>query len=75
MTHFHAIQLRKVVAVAGKQFRLVQDIEERGLEGKVFFSGTGLPSTAGQYIKSGAIQTIHFWDPKIAAIAMNKLAS
>ncbi|MCD8140662.1 MAG: autoinducer 2 ABC transporter substrate-binding protein [Planctomycetaceae bacterium] len=49
-------------------------IEERGLEGKVFFSGTGLPSTAGQYIKSGAIQTIHFWDPKIAAIAMNKLA-
>lgn len=49
-------------------------IEERGLEGKVFFSGTGLPSTAGQYIKSGAIQTIHFWDPKMAAIAMNKLA-
>ncbi len=49
-------------------------IEERGLIGKVFFSGTGLPSIAGQYLKSGAIQTIHFWDPKIAGIAMNKLA-
>jgi monosaccharide ABC transporter substrate-binding protein, CUT2 family (TC 3.A.1.2.-) len=49
-------------------------IEERRLNGKVFFSGTGLPSIAGQYLKSGAIQTIHFWDPKIAGIAMNKLA-
>ncbi len=49
-------------------------IEERGLNGKVFFSGTGLPSIAGQYLKSGAIQTIHFWDPKIAGIAMNKMA-
>jgi len=49
-------------------------IEERGLQGKVFFSGTGLPSIAGQYLESGAIQTIHFWDPKVAGIAMNKLA-
>lgn len=49
-------------------------IEERHLNGKVFFSGTGLPSIAGQYLKSGAIQTIHFWDPKIAGIAMNKMA-
>ena len=49
-------------------------IEERGLQGKVFFTGTGLPSIAGQYLKSGAIQTIQFWDPAVAGKAMNKIA-
>lgn len=49
-------------------------IEERGLQGKVFFTGTGLPSIAGQYLKTGAIQTIQFWDPAAAGKAMNKLA-
>ncbi|MDR1482511.1 MAG: autoinducer 2 ABC transporter substrate-binding protein [Synergistaceae bacterium] len=49
-------------------------IEERGLQGKVFFTGTGLPSIAGQYLKSGAIQTIQFWDPATAGKVMNKIA-
>jgi len=49
-------------------------IEERGLQGKVFFTGTGLPSIAGQYLKSGAIQAIQFWDPAIAGKVMNKIA-
>ncbi|MDR3355066.1 MAG: autoinducer 2 ABC transporter substrate-binding protein [Synergistaceae bacterium] len=49
-------------------------IEERNLQGKVFFTGTGLPSIAGQYLKSGAIQTIQFWDPAIAGKVMNKIA-
>lgn len=49
-------------------------IEERGLQGKVFFTGTGLPSIAAQYLKSGAIQTIQFWDPAIAGKVMNKIA-
>ncbi|NLL36797.1 MAG: autoinducer 2 ABC transporter substrate-binding protein [Fretibacterium sp.] len=49
-------------------------IEERGLQGKVFFVGTGLPSIAGQYLENGAIQAIQFWDPAIAGKVMNKIA-
>ncbi len=49
-------------------------IAERNLKGKVFFSGTGLVSVAGQYIKNGDIDYIQFWDPAAAGYAMNELA-
>ena len=49
-------------------------INERGLKGKVFFSGTGLVSVAGQYLKNDDIQYIQFWDPAVAGYAMNILA-
>ncbi len=49
-------------------------IAERGLKGKLFFSGTGLVSVAGQYLKDGDIDYIQFWDPAIAGYAMNILA-
>jgi len=49
-------------------------IEERGLQGKVFFSGTGLPSIARQYLKSGAIQSIYFWDPAVIGKVFGKIA-
>lgn len=49
-------------------------IAERGLEGKLFFSGTGLVSVAGQYLKNGDIDYIQFWDPAVAGYAMNILA-
>ncbi|MBS9476406.1 autoinducer 2 ABC transporter substrate-binding protein [Ancylobacter radicis] len=49
-------------------------IAERGLKGKVFFSGTGLPSVAGKYLQDGDIQYIQFWDPAVAGYAMNELA-
>ncbi|WP_026783258.1 autoinducer 2 ABC transporter substrate-binding protein [Pleomorphomonas koreensis] len=49
-------------------------IAERGLKDKVFFSGTGLPSVAGKYLEDGNIQYIQFWDPAVAAYAMNTLA-
>jgi simple sugar transport system substrate-binding protein len=49
-------------------------IAERGLKGKVFFSGTGLVSVAGQYLKDGDIDYIQFWDPAAAGYAMNELA-
>lgn len=49
-------------------------IAERGLKGKVFFSGTGLVSVAGQYLKDGNIAYIQFWDPAAAGYAMNELA-
>ena len=49
-------------------------IAERGLKDKVFFAGTGLPSVAGKYLQDGDIQYIQFWDPAVAAYAMNTLA-
>ncbi|MGC8525084.1 MAG: autoinducer 2 ABC transporter substrate-binding protein [Acidibrevibacterium sp.] len=49
-------------------------IAERGLAGKLFFSGTGLVSVAGQYLKNGDISYIQFWDPAVAGYAMNILA-
>jgi simple sugar transport system substrate-binding protein len=38
-------------------------IEEKGLIGKVAAFGTCLPSVAGDYLVSGAAQSIHFWVP------------
>lgn len=49
-------------------------ISERNLQGKLFFSGTGLVSVAGEYLKNGAINYIQFWDPAVAGYAMNVMA-
>jgi simple sugar transport system substrate-binding protein len=50
-------------------------IAERGLKGRLFFSGTGLVSVAGEYLKSGDIAYIQFWDPAVAGLAMNVIAA
>ncbi|MDR2551651.1 MAG: substrate-binding domain-containing protein [Treponema sp.] len=44
-------------------------ITERGLIGKTAAFGTCLPSVAGDYLESGATQSIHFWVPADAAYA------
>lgn len=49
-------------------------VEEMGLTGKVHVIGTSLVSVAGDYLKSGAADSIGFWDPADAGYAMNKLA-
>ena len=49
-------------------------VEEAGQQGKICVYGTGLPTEAGKYLESGAINGIAFWDPKLAGIAMNKIA-
>lgn len=49
-------------------------IEELGLVGKTFVSGTGLPSQAGQYIKGGTVQSMTLWDPADAGYVMCVLA-
>ena len=36
--------------------------------------GTSLPSIASQYLETGAVDMISFWDPALAGYAMNKLA-
>jgi simple sugar transport system substrate-binding protein len=50
-------------------------IEERGLADTTCVFGTSLPSIAGQYLESGAVDGIGFWDPSVAGYAMNKLAT
>ena len=50
-------------------------IAERGARGKLQFSGTGLVSVAGQYLRDGDIQYIQFWDPAAAGYAMSVLAA
>ena len=49
-------------------------IEERGLEEATCVFGTSLPSIAGQYMETGAVDGIGFWDPKVAGEVMNALA-
>lgn len=49
-------------------------IEERGMEDATCVFGTSLPSIAGQYLETGAVDGIGFWDPSIAGYAMNKIA-
>ncbi len=49
-------------------------IEEAGLQGKVCLVGTALPNPSAQYLESGAITAIGFWDPRDAGMAMNRVA-
>lgn len=49
-------------------------IEERGMEDASCVFGTSLPSIAEQYLETGAVDGIGFWDPSIAGYAMNKVA-
>ncbi len=49
-------------------------ISEKGLIGKVAAFGTCLPSVAGDYIKSGAAISIHFWVPADAGYVTARVA-
>lgn len=49
-------------------------IEERGMEDDTCVFGTSLPSIAEQYLDTGAVDGIGFWDPSIAGYAMNMVA-
>jgi simple sugar transport system substrate-binding protein len=49
-------------------------IEEAGLQDKICVYGTSLPSIAGKFIETGAVDGIGFWDPKDAGLVMNKVA-
>jgi simple sugar transport system substrate-binding protein len=50
-------------------------VEEMGLVGKVHVVGTSVPSVSKQYLSSGAMDMIGFWDPGDAGYVMNKLAT
>ncbi len=49
-------------------------VEERGLADKTCVFGTSLPSIAKQYLDTGAVDGIGFWDPAVAGYVMNEVA-
>ncbi len=49
-------------------------IEAHGKNDETCVVGTSLPSIAGRYLDSGAVDMISFWDPALAGYAVNKLA-
>ena len=44
---------------------IARAIEEAGKENDVCVMGTSIPSTAGKYLTSGAIDKFFFWDPAV----------
>jgi len=49
-------------------------VEELGLNDSVCVMGTSIPSLAGKFLDTGAIDKIFFWDPALAGQAMMKIA-
>jgi simple sugar transport system substrate-binding protein len=49
-------------------------IEELGLVGRAFTSGTGLPLDNAELLESGIVQSLTLWDPAVAGKAMISLA-
>ena len=49
-------------------------VEEAGLQDVVSVVGTSLPSVCKQYLETGAVDYIAFWDPAMAGKAMNEIA-
>lgn len=50
-------------------------IEELGLKGKVFVSGTGMPNECRDLVKDGTLASITLWDPADSGYAMCALAT
>ncbi|MCF7945168.1 MAG: autoinducer 2 ABC transporter substrate-binding protein [Spirochaetia bacterium] len=49
-------------------------IEELGLVGEAFTSGTGMPLDNAELLESGIVQSLTLWDPALAGKAMISLA-
>jgi len=67
--------LRGIVGTSGHAVPAVaRAIEELGLQGQVFTSGTGLPEQVAQFIRNGTVQSTVLWDPACAGYAMAVVA-
>ena len=53
---------------------IARAIEELGLIGQAFTSGTGLPLANAELLESGIVQSLTLWDPAVAGKAMVSLA-
>lgn len=49
-------------------------IQELGLVGKAFTSGTGMPKANAELLKNGVVKSLTLWDPALAGKAMISLA-
>lgn len=49
-------------------------VEEAGLQDKIAVVGTSLVSVNEEFLKSGAVDMVGFWDPADAGYIMNKIA-
>ncbi len=49
-------------------------VEERGLQDQIAVVGSGLVSQCRQYLESGSVKLISFWDPADAGYVMNRIA-
>lgn len=54
---------------------IARAIEELGLKGKFFVSGTGMPNECRQFVKDGTLAYITLWDPADAGYACCALAA
>ncbi|MGM7698080.1 autoinducer 2 ABC transporter substrate-binding protein [Microbacterium sp. A84] len=50
-------------------------IEELGLTGKVFVTGTGMPAANKEILESGLVNSLTLWDPADAGYALASLAT
>ena len=53
---------------------IARAIQELGLTGKVFTSGTGMPADNAELLKSGVVKSLTLWDPALAGKAMCSMA-
>ncbi len=49
-------------------------VEEKGLQDQISVVGSGLVSQCRQYLESGSVKLISFWDPADAGYVMNEIA-
>ncbi len=55
-------------------FAAGEAIAKNRLQGILFYIGTGLPITVGEYIKDDIIQEAFFWDPYLTGYALGYMA-
>lgn len=53
---------------------IARAVEEAGKADSICVMGTSIPSVAGSYLQSGAIDKIFFWDPALAGKAQLQIA-
>lgn len=69
-------KLKGIVGTSSKDAPgIARAIEELGLKGKFFVSGTGMPEECRQFVKDGTLSYITLWDPADAGYAMCALAA
>jgi simple sugar transport system substrate-binding protein len=68
--------LKGIVGTSSKDAPgIARAIEELGLKGKAFVSGTGMPNESRRFVKDGTLSYITLWDSSLSGAAMCALAA